>query len=137
MYLFRVLQGDEGTFGKVVFEDLSFECFSGELPYKDNQRNISCIPQGEYICRVRYSYRFKRMLYEVEGVPGRSAILIHPGNFCGDRSKGLRSDLHGCIALGKHFGVLAGQKAVLNSRLAVNEFMDRLNYEPFMLVIKG
>jgi hypothetical protein len=135
VYLLRIIESDEGTFGKLIFEDLRFECFSGEQPDRDNKRNISRIPSGEYLCKVRYSPHFKRLLYEVTDVKDRSNILIHPGNYCGDRDKGYRSDLRGCIALGKHFGELNGQKAILISKVAVNEFMDLLDYKPFKLII--
>ena len=42
----------------------------------------------------------------------------------------------GCILLGKKSGRLGGQAAVLNSRVAVRNFMEELEYEPFKLRIQ-
>lgn len=65
-------------------------CLTIELPWVTNQRSISCIPEGEYELRRRYSPRFKEH-FEVVDVPDRSYILFHPAN------NALR-DLRGCIA---------------------------------------
>ena len=72
-----------------------FECKTLELPYLNNQKNISCIPMGEYTMRKRWSWKFKKMLYEIEGVPNRSAILIHSGNYY--------TDIRGCVLVGDSF----------------------------------
>lgn len=64
-----------------------------ELPWKDNAKGKSCIPEGEYRMRYTMSNRFKTMLWEVMKVPGRSGIRIHAGNYAGDRI----SDSEGCI----------------------------------------
>lgn len=65
-------------------------CFTLELPWAANQQSISCIPEGKYVLRNRYSTRFKEHI-EVVDVPNRSFILFHPAN------NALR-DLRGCIA---------------------------------------
>lgn len=61
-----------------------------ELPWVGNQQSISCIPEGEYKLRNRYSPRFKEHI-EVLDVPNRSYILFHPAN-------NAKRDLRGCIA---------------------------------------
>jgi hypothetical protein len=61
-----------------------------ELPWVSNQRSISCIPEGVYKLRPRYSPRFKEHI-EVLDVPDRSYILFHPAN-------NAKRDLRGCIA---------------------------------------
>lgn len=65
-------------------------CLAIELPWKSNQRSISCIPEGNYGLRNRYSTRFKEHI-EVVDVPDRSCILFHPAN-------NAKRDLRGCIA---------------------------------------
>jgi len=65
-------------------------CYAIELPWKDNARNISCIPEGSYPLSKRYSKRFGWHIL-IKDVPGRSSILIHPAN---DAKK----ELQGCIA---------------------------------------
>lgn len=124
---------DEGTFG--VLETEGFMCYTGELPWKNNEVGKSCIPLGEYEC---YPYSSKKYptAYEVSKVPGRSAILIHQGNLCGDVDKGLQSNVRGCILLGKSIGKLAGQKAVLQSKTALVDFIIHMDNKPFKLVIK-
>src|SRR5690606_26150009 len=65
-------------------------CYAIELPWKDNARNISCIPEGSYPLVKRYSKRFGWHIL-IKDVPDRSSILIHPAN---DAQK----ELQGCIA---------------------------------------
>ena len=69
---------------------LVFLCHTIELPWKNNKRNISCIPEGEYEIEPRFSKRFQHHLI-FKNVKGRSYILFHPAN---DAIK----DLEGCIA---------------------------------------
>jgi hypothetical protein len=61
--------------------------------------------------------------------------LIHSGNHAGDVSKGLRSDVLGCILLGLGLGELLGQKAVVSSRLAMDRLRSVVGKESFELVI--
>ena len=65
-------------------------CYTIELPWKDNQHNISCIPEGTYALQKRCDEHFGWHL-QVMHVPGRDLILIHPAN---DAMK----ELKGCIA---------------------------------------
>ena len=51
-----------------------------ELAYLDNAKNISCIKPGEYTA-VRYNSAKHGVCYHLKDVPGRSAILIHVGNY--------------------------------------------------------
>lgn len=130
--LCRLRRSDQGTQGMLLFED--FNCHTLELPWRDNQRSISCIPAGEYNCKIRQSPRFGTT-YHVKEVPGRSYILIHSGNWAGDIHKGYKSHVNGCILLGKKAGWLAGQRAVLSSRITIRRFMEFMNYEPFTLKV--
>lgn len=131
--LTRKEQSDEGTFGEL--KTPGFSCVTGELPWRDNEPNKSCIPAGEYEC-FPYSSQKYPAAYEVSKVPGRSAILIHQGNLCGDVDKGFQSNVQGCILLGTATGNLSGQKAVLNSKDALTSFVKFMNNQPFKLVIK-
>ena len=126
LYLVRLIHSEQGTFGKLF--DMDFECYTGELPYRNNQRNISCIPPGTYTCQRYYSKKFK-FCFHVLDVPNRSWILIHSGNWCGDRTKGYKSHTYGCILVGMHYGILDNQQAVLQSRLALNKLLDYIGDE--------
>ena len=44
---------DESTIGELFVNGERF-CDTLELPYRDNQRSVSCIPIGEYSVRLRY-----------------------------------------------------------------------------------
>ena len=131
--LFRLRRSDQGTEGLLVSGD--FNCRTLELPWRQNTRQISCIPPGEYKVEIRLSNKYGRV-YWVRRVPNRTYILIHSGNYAGDKSKGFKSHVMGCILLGKKSGYLGGQVAVLNSRVAVRNFMEEMEYEPFKLRIQ-
>jgi len=73
------------------FANVLFRCFTLELPWKDNQRKISCIPAGRYKVVRRFSQRFNNHLHILD-VPERTFILIHEANFV--------HQLEGCIAVG-------------------------------------
>lgn len=70
-----------------------FKSESIERGWKDNQRNISCIPEGVYELVLEYSPRFKQNLWEIKGVPNRSECKFHAANYA--------RQLNGCIALGE------------------------------------
>jgi len=131
--LFRLKRSDQGTEGLLVSDD--FTCRTLELPWRKNQKQISCIPPGEYNVDIRLSNKYGR-IYWVRNVPNRTYILIHSGNYAGDVKKGFKSHVMGCILLGKKSGYLGGQVAILNSRIMVRAFMEKLNYEAFKLRIQ-
>ena len=78
-----------GTNGQ-LYNGEAFICFTIELPWKNNEACVSCIPEGRYELKKRYSALFKWHLY-LKIVPGRQRITIHPAN---DALK----ELTGCIA---------------------------------------
>lgn len=134
----RVRTGDSGTFGRLTGPE--FSCYTGELPWRNNMRGISCIPEGEYLCHERRSPKFGRV-YEVTGIPGRALVLIHSGNFCGDTSKGFQSHVEGCVLLGRVFGRLSNkygkmQEAVCASLPAVSAFNALMGFEDFTLRVE-
>lgn len=97
-----------------------------EPPWRGNQRNVSCIPVGDYetYFMKRSASGKYRNVFHVTGVPNRSEILIHGGNTA-DHTRG-------CILIGKHSGLLAGNPAVLSSRVALREF-DEIVPDKFTL----
>lgn len=137
--LTRLDTSSHGTFGTLrIYSDdggVLFECFTGEPPWKDNQQRMSCIPTGVYKC---YRYRSRRYskAYSVSKVPGRSAILIHIGNFCGDTTKGLKTNSEGCILVGMSLGTLQGQKSVLNSTIALTKLIDLVGERGFTMEVR-
>lgn len=130
--LCRMKRSDQGTRGILFFED--FNCPTLELPWRENHRNVSCIPAGDYKVKIRISPRYGQV-YWVTEVPNRSFILIHSGNWAGDVKKGYKTHVNGCILLGQRRGLLVGQWAVLNSRITVKRLMLKTACEPFTLKI--
>lgn len=103
-----------GTFGTLTLPD-DWTCYTLELPWRDNQPGISCIPAGLYALRVGMYYKGGYPALELLDVPGRSQIKVHRAN--------VQSDLEGCIAPGRELGVLRGDWAVLNSGSALDHIM--------------
>ena len=120
----------ESTIGKLFINGESF-CDTLENPYINNERNISCIPEGQYKVRLRLARESATRDYLhllVQDVPNRSYILFHIGNTAKDTS--------GCILVGN------GRKhnVVENSRLAmdlvIKEILN-LGGENINLIIKN
>ena len=139
--LIRHETSEEGTFGELYNERGDHMFYTAELPKyagdpdKENERQTDCIPVGTYKASIYNSPKHGRV-YQLEKVPGRSNIQIHVGNYAGDRSKGFKCNVEGCILLGKSFGVMSNQKAVGSSKVAIAEFMEQMAGEPFMLDIE-
>ena len=138
--LIRLVTGDPGTFGAILFPD-GFALHTLELPWEDNQKNISCIPCGIYACEIDDSPRWGSV-YHVRDVPDRSHILFHIGNWAGRASMPhLQSNVEGCILLGherksiRGSGMDEGQLGVSNSRKACDDMTAHLKGEPFELLV--
>lgn len=126
-YLLERIEGTETyTLGRFWFEGEII--YTLELPWKDNEPFISCIPEGTYDVELTYSPKFKKMLWLIKDVPGRTGIRIHPASFV--------SDLEGCIAPGLNKQDLNGDGVIdmKNSRKALSLMRD-LMPEKFKLDI--
>ena len=112
--LHRKIKTAKQTIGHLQVNDTRF--YTLELPYKDNQKQISCIPIGTYKVVKRNSPRFGDHFHILD-VPNRSYILIHHGNFY--------TDIKGCILVGNDIFDLNGDNEldVINSK----ESMRQLN----------
>ena len=146
VYVTRTKQGDSGTFGQAELPN-GVILATGELPWHNNQNGISCIPDNSedgYLAKWLWSESHKAFKYHLVNVPGRTAVEIHSGNFCGDVSKGYQSDVLGCILLGKGLGQLMTTKleknkiqdAVVHSADIVKMFEDLMDGKDFILKIK-
>ena len=110
LLILRDTFSDESTIGELFLNGERF-CDTLELPYRDNQRSISCIPVGEYKVRLRYARESATRNYLhllVEDVKDRSYILFHRGNTA--------KDTRGCILVGQG----SQQDIVHNSTLAMD-----------------
>ena len=79
----------DGTNGKLECEGKTI-CNTIELSWRNNERRVSCVPEGKYFLEKRYSKKFKWHI-EVKNVANRSGILFHPAN-------NANQELNGCIA---------------------------------------
>ena len=100
-----------GTNG-ALFVNGKFVCFTIELPWRENRRNVSCIPEGRYEVKPRISKKFGNHLILVD-VPQRSLILLHPANDA-------LGELQGCIA---PVSELSGIARGLHSRRALERLL--------------
>lgn len=123
--LSRLESSSQGTFGKLTCD--KFIALTLELPWVNNESNISCIPCGVYPVLWTFSNRLNRFTYLLGNVSNRSGIRIHSAN--------LASQLNGCIALGQKLGTMDNSKCVLLSRPAVFQFELMMGKEPFQLEV--
>jgi len=107
---------EESTVGE-LFLNGERMCDTLENPWKGNQRNISCIPEGEYKVRIRLARESATRDYLhllVQDVPNRDWILFHRGNSAKDTS--------GCILV----GFVSKQDYVKNSTFAMDLLMKEI-----------
>jgi hypothetical protein len=130
----RFDRSDQGTKGVLLAPEGPL-CNALELPWRDNAPGLSCIPCGEYVAKLRKSPRFG-WTYHITDVKGRTWILTHSGNLAGDVTKGYLTDTEGCILVGRYFGTIQGQLAVLASRPALRSLMERMGGKDFILVVE-
>ncbi len=109
---------DDCTLGRLTYKD--FQCFTLELPWLDNQTNISCIPAaGAYQAEKYNSYNNGKCI-AITNVKDRTHIQIHSGNFV--------RQIKGCIAVGDSIKFLDGDTIpdVTNSKNTLKALLDVL-----------
>lgn len=140
IYVLRALQTKQSTIGVLLstFKNnkngllSSFLCYTLELPWKENQRNISSIKQDAYNAWYEFSPRFNRELLTLEDKHGRSYIRFHAGN--------KPTHTEGCILVGRR----AEKDLITNSREAedaLKKFVTRKlgeekSQEPGNIIVK-
>ncbi|WP_391595141.1 DUF5675 family protein [Winogradskyella sp.] len=102
-------------FGNIIFKS---ECI--ERGWRNNQSRVSCIPPGTYPVKLEYSPRFRKKLWEIYDVPGRSECKFHAANYA--------RQLNGCIALGNNRKDIDndGYYDVTSSRDTMKKFHEAL-----------
>lgn len=121
----RIYQ-DDCTVG-VMSIGREFRCYTLELSWRDNKRNVSCIPEGTYECEKHYSPTHGQCI-SVKHVVGRTHILIHKGNFI--------KDTLGCVLVGDSIKDINndGVPEVTSSTKTLEKLLGRLP-DQFQLVI--
>ena len=130
LLLIRDTFSEKSTIGELFLNGERI-CDTLENSWQDNQRNISCIPEGVYPVRLRLPRESATRDYLhllVQEVPNRDWILFHRGNTAKDTS--------GCILV----GLGTEQDVVHNSVLAMDLLIKEvihLGGENINLIIKN
>jgi len=114
-----------------VLNGLSVPIYTLEDAWKNNQPNVSSIPLGRYQVKphgweINSPFKYKQV-WQIQNVPGRSAILIHAGN--------THQDTQGCILVGLGMQITQLKSMVSDSRLAVDLLRKEIGEREFTLVI--
>lgn len=116
LYLLRDYSNPAVTIGRMFNPNDNFHIHTLELPWKDNQKRISCIPEDIYIAERGYQNRGGYETFELRNVPNRTHIKFDRANY--------PRDILGCIALGMSRDI--NHPAVWSSKVAQTKFMDYL-----------
>jgi hypothetical protein len=110
----RFWRDQQGTFGVLSYAG-SMKT-SVELPWRNNEKNISCIPTGIWMFERYFSPKHNCEVFVCNDVPGRKEIEIHVDN--------VPATLEGCIGIGNWFGIIGDVcKGVVESKKAFDDFM--------------
>lgn len=106
------------TLGRLQLPD-GWQCFTLELPWRDNKRGVSCIPAGTYKAFKRNSPK-NGPVFELRDVPSRTSIQCHAGNFT--------RQIEGCILVGDAIRFLDGDSVpdVANSAATLKALLANL-----------
>lgn len=124
--LIRYYSGLKATLGILKLDVAHSPIYTLELPWQQNKPEISCIPEGVYKVEPYSSEKYPNV-YQICDVPGRSAILIHIGNY--------PTDTHGCVLVGK--GVDPTTPMVSSSKQAMELLVNELAEKEFTLTIES
>ncbi|MEY9375947.1 DUF5675 family protein [Rhizobium leguminosarum] len=127
--LHRLLGANGATIG--VLSGLSRTLYTLEEAWRQNKPEVSCVPAGTYRC-IPHGWEMgtkvsKPRTWELVGVPGRSAVLIHVGN--------TTKDTEGCILAGMGLMVTQLLSSISDSRLAIELMRREVGANEFMLTI--
>lgn len=114
-----------GALGRLELPDGTAFC-TLEPRWQNNAVGASCIPAGDYPMGQRNSpivYRTSGFAFargwEIQDVPKRDLIMLHPGNW--------QDDSTGCVLVGRAFAVINGKPGITASRAAFKDMMNRLS----------
>lgn len=111
------LSPDQWTPGKL---DILGESFCTlELPWLNNQKNVSCVLAGTCICKRQFSSKNGdiKQAFVLQDTEPRTEIQIHIANY--------PKDILGCIGLGVYF--YKNGRGVGSSKNAIKKFMCMLD----------
>jgi hypothetical protein len=119
LYLIREQEDEWQTTGRLEDRNGIEIAKTLELPWRNNERNISRIPGGIYPVIKHISPKFGQCFW-LQDTGSRSQILIHAGNY--------HRDTHGCILVGEGLKDINndGHLDVYNSRNTITKMLRAL-----------
>jgi len=128
--LSRRFEANGATLG--ILGGLSRTLYTLEEAWRENKREISCVPTGAYHC-VAHGWEeemeFKKLqTWQLLAVPGRSDILIHTGNYT--------KNTEGCILAGMGLQVSQVLSMVTDTRMAMDLLRKEIGQNSFTLTIE-
>jgi hypothetical protein len=118
------LPDESAVLGKWVMPG-GWSCYTLENPWVNNERRVSCIPEGVYTLGMRDSPVVARTTageytrgWEITNVPGRTFIMIHPGNWT--------HNTDGCVLVGRAISWDSRGFMVTQSRDTFRYFMKEM-----------
>lgn len=122
--LLRFEQKKDYTKGYLLNDSLKI-CCTLEPGWNDNikdnpftkENEASCIPEGMYLCK-KYSGTIHKNVWIITGIPGRSDVEIHTGNFA-IQSKA-------CVLVGEEHLNYKGVPILNNSQNTLNKLRTTL-----------
>lgn len=135
--LFRTYREKETTSIAHVINDsvdVVYTFVTVELPWKDNQRRISCIPEGEYkLVKNKNPEHIKKFgnHFDILNVPDRDGIKIHCGNYY--------TQILGCVLPGKSLVDINGdgEPDVNYTRIVLDKLFEILPDESIIRIKKS
>ena len=115
LVLRRFHHGPDRTYGALIGAEGPF-IFTLELPWRGNERRVSCIPAGSWLVTRHRSPKHGETF--LVNVPGRTGILFHSGN--------TEADTLGCILTATTFDPVKGINGAVDSKRAFAELMATL-----------
>lgn len=125
-----------GTPGRLYAPGAEFDTM--EPPAPEHRAEHPRIKAGIYLVKKIGSPHYPDR-YVLMAVPGRSGIVLHPGNFAGCESAGYQSDSDGCILIGRAAELMnkhgKKQPAVVLSRSTLKGFENIMQDSDFFLQV--
>lgn len=133
LVLIRINELPDRTLGRLLAFDESVELgrwWSMELPWVDNARMVSCIPEGHYKITPESNAHLGWYL-RVHDVPNRDGILLHAANY--------PTQIKGCIAGAMILNDINGDRIpdASRSREAMNEMQVWFKKEAILVVVNA
>lgn len=107
-----------------------FNCKTLELPWLNNQQNVSCYPAGVYDV-IKYKRPDGRMSFWVQDVPNRTGILFHAGTYAATK----QPHTQGCTLVGFRYDDVNddGEVDIVDSDKALQMLLKLMPDTPFKM----